>query len=442
MSLALVYLALITLAELITAAVQPHVGLALHSLALVALILQGATTRQTQTRRLLLTLALAPLVRILSISLPLQSRPLVDWYMIIGALLYVGAFFTARTVGLGWQRLGLTLKNWPAQLAIAPLGFGLGLIEFYILGRNPLIQTLTWQTFLYPAIVLMIFTGFLEEIIFRGLVQDVSTSVMGRAGIWYSAALFGVLHIGYLSVADVLFVTAVGLLFGFIVQRTRSLLGVSLAHGFTNISMYMIYPFILAGGLATPTLPPQDILTLPNRMVTPQKIVPVIFVTATPIPIRSLTPSSLPPSAEPSATAGLPLDTATPPICGAPAGWVIYIVRQGDTLSALSQAYQVSLGRLQSANCLAISAIYAGQRLFVPNIATATPLPVSDTPTLELPTAAPEISVTPAESPTPEMPASDTPEPSPTDTPLPLPTDTETPPPPAPTEEPAPSATP
>src|SRR5687768_13662201 len=144
MTLALVYLALITLAELLTATIGSgtdyvRVGLSLHSLILVVLILQGATTRQTQTRRLLLTLALAP------------------------------------------------------------IGFGLGLMEFLILGSRPLIESLSWETFLFPAFVLMVFTGFLEEVIFRGLVQDVSTTLMGRFGIWYGAVLFAVLHIGYLS---------------------------------------------------------------------------------------------------------------------------------------------------------------------------------------------------------------------------------------------------
>src|SRR6187401_1312203 len=112
MTLALIYLGLITLAELLTATIGSgtdyvRVGLSLHSLILVVLILHGATTRQTQTRRLLLTLALAPLIRILSISLPLQGLPLVYWYLIIGALLYLAAFVTAQMTGISLRRMGL-----------------------------------------------------------------------------------------------------------------------------------------------------------------------------------------------------------------------------------------------------------------------------------------------------------------------------------------------
>lgn len=68
-----------------------------------------------------------------------------------------------------------------------------------------------------------------------------------------------------------------------------------------------------------------------------------------------------------------PSATAYP--CGAPWGWVTYIVQSGDTLSSLSRAFGVSISELQNANCLGSSVlIYAGQALNVPNVPTLTPL--------------------------------------------------------------------
>jgi membrane protease YdiL (CAAX protease family) len=63
-------------------------------------------------------------------------------------------------------------------------------------------------------------------------------------GILYVAALFAVLHFGYRSVLDVLFVFGVGGLFGWIVARTGSLVGVTLAHGLTNIMLFLVMPFL------------------------------------------------------------------------------------------------------------------------------------------------------------------------------------------------------
>lgn len=440
MTLALIYLGLIALAEILTATISSgtdfvRIGLSLHSLILVVLILHGASTVQTQTRRLLLTLALAPLIRILSISLPLQSLPLIYWYLIIGALLYVAAFVTARITNMSPMRMGLTFKGWPLQLAIALIGLGLGYMEFTILGPRPLIGSLSWETFLFPAFVLMIFTGFLEEIIFRGLVQNVSTTLLGRFGIWYGALLFAVLHIGYLSVADVSFVFGVGLLFGYIVQKTHSLLGVSLAHGFTNISMYLVYPFLVAGGLMFPQQPrlPQELLILPATKIPSFQQGPILvqFVTPTPgtqnatqptlvvLPSAGLTPTL---TVTPALTA---VQTAIPTLtCAVPAGWVVYTVRAGDTLYGISQIFRVTLSQLENANCLTTTVIHVGQKLYVPYVPTSTPVLATETP---VPTA------------TTSLPATDTPIPTPTSTETPLPaTDTETLPPPTPTDTPGP----
>lgn len=49
---------------------------------------------------------------------------------------------------------------------------------------------------------------------------------------------------GFLSWPDIVFVFVVALFFGWVVQRTGSILGVALAHGITNIVLYLIAPFI------------------------------------------------------------------------------------------------------------------------------------------------------------------------------------------------------
>jgi hypothetical protein len=84
----------------------------------------------------------------------------------------------------------------------------------------------------------------LEEMIFRGLLQRSAGDALRRMGVVYVALLFAVLHIGYQSLADFCFVLLVGLFFGWVVQRTRSLLGVTLSHGLTNITLFLIMPFL------------------------------------------------------------------------------------------------------------------------------------------------------------------------------------------------------
>jgi LysM repeat protein len=80
-----------------------------------------------------------------------------------------------------------------------------------------------------------------------------------------------------------------------------------------------------------------------------------------------------------------PVPTVTVIPCGPPFGWVRgYTVRPGDTLFRIALAYNITYPQLQRANCMGSSTtIYTGQRLWVPNVPTRTPVPgVTVIPTL------------------------------------------------------------
>jgi LysM repeat protein len=69
-----------------------------------------------------------------------------------------------------------------------------------------------------------------------------------------------------------------------------------------------------------------------------------------------------------------PQPTQTPIPCGPPAGWIIYIVKQQDTLFHISTLYRTTVPQLQAANCLGNSTlIITGQSLYVPNVVVITP---------------------------------------------------------------------
>ncbi len=104
--------------------------------------------------------------------------------------------------------------------------------------------------------------------------------------------------------------------------------------------------------------------------------------------------------------------TPTATRCAPPRGWIRYTVQPGDTLTRLSGLYRVSVWELRQANCLWSDYIRAGQRLYVPNVATST---FTDVPEKPQPTQPVLPSVTNTSVPT----TTHTPVPSPSDTPLP-----------------------
>jgi membrane protease YdiL (CAAX protease family) len=238
------YLAALAVAEVLTAIIEPRVGLVLHGTLLVALLLHTALIWGRPSHRLLLSLAFAPLIRLLSLSMPLAGFPVIYWYFIVSVPLFVATAIALRTLGFSRVRIGLTLKALPLQTLVALTGLLLGYLEYRILQPAPLARSLAWEELWLPGLILLVCTGFVEELIFRGMMQQTATEALGAGwGITYVAILFAVLHVGYQSLADVLLVFGAGLFFGLVRTVTGSILGVSLAHGLTNILLFLALPF-------------------------------------------------------------------------------------------------------------------------------------------------------------------------------------------------------
>lgn len=238
------YLVAIALAEVLTVTVFPEGGLVLHGLLFVALMVHTALMPRAPQQRAMLAAAFGPLIRLLSLSLPLMGVPLIYWYLIVGAPLFAAAFFTARAMRYTPAKIGLTLGVLPTQLLIGASGIFLGYLEHLILKPQPLVSPPNWSEIALAAFILFVFTGFLEELIFRGVMQRALSEGIGRFGMLYVAVLFAVLHLGYHSALDFVFVLVVALYFGVVVRRTGSIFGVTLAHGLTNTTMFLLFPFL------------------------------------------------------------------------------------------------------------------------------------------------------------------------------------------------------
>jgi hypothetical protein len=152
---------------------------------------------------------------------------------------------------------------------------------------------------------------------------------------------------------------------------------------------------------------------------------PALTLTQTTTATATPTPTSQPTRAK----SGQSKPKATT-CAGHPAGWVLYIVRPGDTLYQLGLQTGVNWVVLRNANCMTSSLIRTGQRLWVPRppvvtaVRTATPRHTR-TATLtrtSIPTTQPPDTPVPTDTERPtEPPPSDTPVPSDTPAPPPYP---------------------
>ena len=147
---------------------------------------------------------------------------------------------------------------------------------------------------------------------------------------------------------------------------------------------------------------------------------------------ENLTAANCLTSAEVSAGFALfvpPVPTVTVIPCGPPAGWVrAHVVQPGDNLYRIALSYGVTYPQLQRGNCMGSSTtIYAGQRLWVPNIPTRTPPPgVTNVPSFptDTPSPTPTSTTLPATSTPTDLPTATA---TPTSLPTATPTETSTP---------------
>lgn len=241
---ALVYLILISLAEVIGALFNQLGGIMFHMLILFGLILHAAMNIHNTMGKMLLSLTLAPMVRIASYTVPLLiMRPFTSYFFIYFPIA-VATFFVMWRLGLKPADVGLALRTPRWQLIIAASGLAFGFMEYYILRYPPLIPVLTWTSPWIPGLALLITTGFVEELVFRGVMQKACADALGKWTLVYVSFLFAIIHVIHNSLWDIVLVFFIALFFAWCVKKTGSLLGVILGHGITNGILFLVAPFV------------------------------------------------------------------------------------------------------------------------------------------------------------------------------------------------------
>ncbi len=240
----LAYLAAIAVAESLTAFLDPFWGIVAYLFLLALLIVNSTSMMKHPISRFHLALGLVPLIRIVSLSMPLSEVSPIYWYLIMAIPIVVGVIAVAAMLKMEPLDLGLTGKGIGLQILVALSGVVIGLVDYVILRPQPLVQVLTLRSVMIPALILLVATGLVEELVFRGVIQRAAMTV-GAWGWVYVAVMSSVLQIGHHSVVHWLVALGMALLYGWVVKRTGSILGVSLSHGIMNICLYLLFPFVL-----------------------------------------------------------------------------------------------------------------------------------------------------------------------------------------------------
>ncbi len=228
-------------AELVTLFVNDSLGLAFYFIILLGILIHSALESELVHHEFILVLSLVPLIQIVNLAITLDEFSDTYRYLIMSFPVLVGIISVVRVLNIRPVDVGLITGTIPVQCLIAITGIGFGLVAYFILDPEPIVSDLTWSKAIVPALVLL-FVGFVQEFAFRGVIQSFAHQ-LGFLGWTYIALVFAVLQIGEESVLYCLFMLEVALFFGWAVKRRGSILGVSLAHGFMNVGLYLIFPF-------------------------------------------------------------------------------------------------------------------------------------------------------------------------------------------------------
>jgi CAAX protease family protein len=221
-----------------------HGGIVIAAAVHVGLLERGheGPRRLHRLTPFVLAFLLAALIRIISLTLPLNAIQPAYRFVFAGVPMAIGAVLVARASRISATEVGLAWRLPALQLAAVLVSIGLGFVEFAIL-RPAAMGPFPWTLGgVLPALAVGIWTGFPEELIFRGVLQTATRPILNRYNWIYVSAVFAVLHIGYQSLLDLLFVFGVGLLYGWIFERSRSIVGVSIGHGLANVILFFVAP--------------------------------------------------------------------------------------------------------------------------------------------------------------------------------------------------------
>lgn len=239
-------LMMVMAAEMFIYSGHVQAGIILHILTLLLLTLSIMWIPESDASRSLQVLLLLPTLRLLNLSMPVFSETTLDIFIFIYVPMLLPAYLVIRHQGLSLSGSKLSLKKLSGYVLLSVVvGAIIAWGEFLIIQPESLIPDLSFINLLKLSLVMIFIVGFVEELIFRFLLQSRMELSFGRLqGLLIVSLLFGFMHSGYGTLYEVLYVSCAGLVLGYMFQKTGSLSLVSLTHGFVNIFLFGLIPLL------------------------------------------------------------------------------------------------------------------------------------------------------------------------------------------------------
>lgn len=223
-------------------------ALAIHIINLLIIILLIALSSiKLEEKNLLQSFTLMIIFRIVNLSMPQFFTISILQHSLIYGVMLIPIYHVINNQKISSKELGINFRKLYIYLPVAIfVGIIIGVIEYKILDPIPLIDDIEISNIILITIIMFIFIGPIEEIIFRSIIQTRIEKLFGSiSGILLSGILFGVMHANYGVIEEIIFATSFGIVMGYLFNKTKNLPFVIFIHSIANVTSFGILSNIL-----------------------------------------------------------------------------------------------------------------------------------------------------------------------------------------------------
>jgi Predicted metal-dependent membrane protease len=239
----------IVLAEFFIYIHRIQLAILIHIGILIAFSLSNMFVKDLKVYRIYQALMLLPILRLVNLSMPVFFSTTLYTYVFVYSPLLIPLIIIVTHQRYSLEQVGITAKHILGYTILSiPLGLLLGFGEYLTIRPHYLIPDLSIENLLKLTIIMVLFVGLTEELIFRSILQTRLEEVLGsREALIIASILFGFMHSGYSTFYEIMYTGFVALFIGFAFHKTKSLPFVAILHGLINVFLFGILPYYLSG---------------------------------------------------------------------------------------------------------------------------------------------------------------------------------------------------
>lgn len=248
------YIALLAVAEASVAFGNPLIGAIVYSILLVVMLTHCAVRLASEgspveeqgkpdPAHAVAALAFLPVIRLVSMSAPIGGSSEASQSLVVGASLLAAIVWARWGVRLPASRL--RPRFLAIDLLVVCLAPPLAYDAYFVLRPASLAEGARW-TQLGTAALAVALAAVVEELVFRGFIQTAFFRLCGSSAPLWATAVYVISYLGVRPMRVIALAAVLGLLFGWVVQRSGSLLGVTVSHALLNIGLFVLLPHALS----------------------------------------------------------------------------------------------------------------------------------------------------------------------------------------------------